>query len=328
VGINERIQALRFWEALDAFATTQEPAVAAAILAAVQDLRARVTDDELVDIIGRGDVDALLQQVDFDGVRYALRDAAQRSAEQTPGGFTAANGQVMGAWPTIIRVRFDTLAPYAVAALRDFESKAVEVIRQDMRAGFVAAIREGVASGVNPIETARRIRDMLGLPDNLVRAVQSYRDALLSGNRSDLRDALDRALRDGRYDRTVLQALANRTPIDPEKAERMVAAYERRALQHNAETLARTGTMDALNQGSRLAWREAIEQQVVQIYELRRFWIVARDERTCPRCLTIPQLNPAGRGMDEPFVTPYDGLVMFPTLHFRCRCVVYTRFDR
>lgn len=323
-----RIQALRFWEALDAFATKQEPGVAAALLEAVAVMRARITDAELVDFITRGDVDALVQQIDFEPVRFALRDAVAAAAERTPSGFTAANGETMGAWPARIVVRFDTLAPYAVAALREFESRAVDVLRRDVRGGFVAAIETGVMGGKNPIDTARRIRDLIGLPDSLVRATTSYRDALLSGNSSALRDALDRQLRDGRFDRSVLRSIADKTPIDPERAERMAAAYARRALQFNAETLSRTATMDALNQGNRLAWRHAIETGVVQIYELRRFWIVARDERTCPRCLTIPVLNPQGRGMDEPFVTPYDGLVMIPTLHYRCRCVVYTRFDR
>lgn len=328
MGMGERIQALRFWEALDAFATGQEPAVAAALTAAVQALRDRITDAQLVDIIGRGDVDALLDQIDFEPVRFAFRDAMAAAADRTPQGFTAANGQTVGAWPLSIQVRFDTLAPYAVAALREFESRAVDVLRQDIRGGFVTAIREGVAAGKNPIDTARRVRDLIGLPDNLVRATASYREALLSGNTTQLRDAVDRALRDARFDRSVLRAIADKAAVDPEKVERMVAAYSRRALQFNAETLARTATMDALNQGNRLAWRHAIETGAVQIYELRRFWIIARDERTCPRCRPIPSLNPEGRGMDEPFVTPYDGLVMLPTLHYRCRCVTYTRFDR
>lgn len=328
MSIGARIQALRFWEALDAFATRQEPEVAKAIAAAIVEMRARITDAQLVDIISRSDVDALLQQIDFEPVRFALRDAIAAAAEQTPRGFQAANGETVGAWPARIVVRFDTLAPYAVAALREFESRAVDVLRADIRGGFIRALEQGVAAGKNPIDTARRVRDLIGLPDNLVRAVNSYREGLLSGDKAALRDALDRALRDARFDRTVLRALVDRTGIDPKKVDRMVAAYARRALQFNAETLARTGTMDALNQGNRLAWRHAIETGAVQVYELRRFWIIARDERTCPRCKTIPSLNPEGRGMDEPFVTPYDGLVMLPTLHYRCRCVVYTRFDR
>jgi hypothetical protein len=96
MGMGERIQALRFWEALDAFATGQEPAVAAALTAAVQALRDRITDAQLVDIIGRGDVDALLDQIDFEPVRFAFRDAMAAAADRTPQGFTAANGQTDG----------------------------------------------------------------------------------------------------------------------------------------------------------------------------------------------------------------------------------------
>lgn len=320
-----RIQALRFWEALDAFATNQEPAVAAALRKAIADAQLAFTDAELEQIVVTGRVDELLAAIDFDAVKFALRDAAIAGATQTPFGFTAVNGAIVGAWPTIIQVRFDTLAPYAVASLTDFESKAIQVLQQDIRAGIVSGFKHGLQTGQNPVQTAREIRGLLGLPDNLVQAVNRYRSELLSGNSTELRNALDRALRDQRFDRSLLQAMDG-TLIDPVKVERMVARYEARALQFNAETIARTGTMDALNLGNRLAWQQAIDSGKVNIHDLRRFWIVARDERTCERCLTIPQLNPEGRGMDEPFVTPYDGLVMIPTLHFRCRCVIYTKF--
>jgi hypothetical protein len=322
-----RVQALRFWEALDAFATAQEPAVAKALHRAIQDARASLTDAELERIVTTGDVDAILERIDFNAVKFALRDAATSAGEQTPEGFAGiSTGGQQGIWPQIIRVRFDTLAPYAVAALRDFESKAIDALREEVRSGVIAEIRNGVTRGLNPRQTARELRELIGLPDNLVQAITSYRSALQSGNRTELKDALERALRDKRFDRSLLTALQGDQAMDPARIDRMVTRYAERALTHHTETIARTATMDALNQGNRMAWQQAITDGKVSVHDLRRFWVVARDERTCVRCLTIPLLNPLGRGMDEPFVTPFDGLVMLPTLHFRCRCIVYTKY--
>lgn len=326
-----RIQALRFWEALDAFATSQEPAVARAYVAAVDALRAKLTDAELETLVVTGNVDAILELLDFDAMRFALRDSAIRAATQTPDGFAPPanrpNRNLIGTWPTLVRVRFDTLAPYAVASLRDFESRAIEVLRAEIRAGVIAEIQNGLSRGLNPRETAREIRELIGLPENLARAAERYRQELLSGSPSDLRAVFERTLRDQRFDRTVLRAIEEKVGLDPKLVDRMVARYAQRAIAFNAETISRTATMDALNLGNRMAWQQALDEGKVLVHELRRFWIVAKDERTCPRCLTIPVLNPQGRGMDEPFVTPYDGLVMYPTLHFRCRCIIYTRYD-
>lgn len=322
-----RIQALRLWEALDAFATNQEPRVARAILAAIDALKARLTDADIEELIATRNVDALIAEIDRAAIRFAFRDSVTAAADQTPLGFTGTAGNLIGSWPQLIRIRFDVLAPYAVAALQDFESRAIAVIEQDMRAGVLAALEGSLSRGANPRVMAREVRDILGLPDNLVRAIERYRQELMSGDASTMRGILDRALRDQRFDRTVINAIENQTAIDPAKIETMVARMRARAIAFNAETIARTGSMDALNLGNRLAWRQAIADGKVSITELRRYWIVAKDERTCPRCLTIPILNPQGRGFDEPFVTPYDGLVMQPTLHFRCRCVTYTRYD-
>ncbi len=319
-----RIQALRFWEALDAFAQTQETRVARAIIAAVDALKARLSDADLEHLIATRNVDGIIQAIDEDAVRFALRDAVTASADQTPLGFLPPadriNRDLVGSWPQIIQVRYDVLAPYSVAALTDFESRAIDVLQQDMRGGVLAAIENGIKLGQNPRQTAQDIRAIIGLPDNLVRAINNYRRELLSGDPADLRAVFERALRDQRFDRSVLNAIERGAPIDPAKVEAMVARMESRAIAFNAETIARTATMDALNLGNRLAWQQAIADGKVSIMELRRYWIVARDERKrpCPRCLTIPALNPAGRGFNEPFVTPYDGLVMQPTLHYRC----------
>lgn len=57
----------------------------------------------------------------------------------------------------------------------------------------------------------------------------TYEHELKSGN---YHAALKRILRDRRFDRVVLNALADKTKIEPAIVERMVAAYERNRLEY------------------------------------------------------------------------------------------------
>ncbi len=49
------------------------------------------------------------------------------------------------------------------------------------------------------------------------------------------------------------------------------------------------------------------------------------DDRLCPLCELVPDLNPDGVGLDEPFQTAA-GPVMYPPAHPLCRCAVTLHF--
>jgi hypothetical protein len=315
---SEELRARRMWAALDAYALTMEPKVSAAFRAALAAVRTSITEPELVNIVATGDVDAILQRIDWQGVQFALRDAVVAAAEQTPLGFVTS-GQTVGLLPSTIQVRFNVLAPQAVQALNQYESRAMLTLQQDVRAGVNEWLMIGLQRGWNPVRTARQMRELIGLPPNLMRAVDNHRRGLETGDRS----VLDRALRDKRSDSVIRAAINANKPLAPEYINRRVELFRDRALQFNAETIARTASMDAVVTGQRLWWDEATTQDVVDRQTIRRYWIVAADERTCMRCRPIPALNPDGVGMDQLFITPEDGMVLQPTLHFRCRCIIY-----
>jgi hypothetical protein len=102
----------------------------------------------------------------------------------------------------------------------------------------------------------------------------------------------------------------------------MVTAYRRKLVSLRAETFARTASIDSANAGQTAAWEAAVAQGAVPLEQIRRYWIVADDERLCPRCEPIPRLNPNGVGLREPFITP-EGFVLRPTVHPQCRCTCW-----
>jgi hypothetical protein len=173
---------------------------------------------------------------------------------------------------------------------------------------------DAVARGLNPRETARTIRASVGLTAYDAKLLANYRAELESGSKA----ALTRELRDKRYDASV-----RRGDLTPEQIDQRVDAYRRKLTAWRAETASRTATLDALRQGQRLVWEQAIEQGAIQREELRRFWKTAGDSRVRPEHAEIPGMNPDGVGFDEPFDTP-DGPQDGP-YGYNCRCVLFVR---
>lgn len=84
-----------------------------------------------------------------------------------------------------------------------------------------------------------------------------------------------------------------------------------------AETIARTETMRASNEGQQQAWNQAVDAGLLSGGE-QKVWIVTPDDRLCPICegmedVTIP--------IDEDFDVEGER-VSTPPGHPRCRCTV------
>jgi hypothetical protein len=128
--------------------------------------------------------------------------------------------------------------------------------------------------------------------------------------------------RDKRFDRSLTGK-----PLKPEEIEKMVAAYRRELVAFRAETFARTAAIQAANEASSESWRAAVAQGAIPATEVKRYWIVAQDERLCKICEPIPRMNPDGVALDGTFMTPVwprEG----PTMHPGCRCTVFVRRER
>jgi hypothetical protein len=222
------------------------------------------------------------------------------------------------------QLAFDLRNPRAIAFLRTYRFELIREISRESVEAIRNILLRAFQEGGHPWEQARLIRNVVGLTQRQANAIANYYRTL-TGMGSQLRPALERALRDRRFDRSIMRAIEEGGFLDPDQIDRMTQRYYDRMLTYRAETVARTETIRANSEGRHETWRQAVEQGLIDPQTTKRVWIPALGERTCPVCAAVPDMNPDGVGLDEPFDTE-EGPIMNPPLHPRCRCVVALRF--
>lgn len=225
-------------------------------------------------------------------------------------------GQETGQVRKDLRVTFGFGGPAAFTNEQAAANAAqfVREIGNDTRTTLNGVLSQGIAAGLPPAATARTLRESVGLTIAQAAAVQNYRRLLESGNV----EALKRALRDKRFDVGPAQ-LANLTS---EQIDARVNAYRQRYLSYRATTIARYETLAAANGGAVNSIASAVGAGVLPPHT-RVGWMIAHDERTCPRCRSIVDIQPNGVEMGQPFHWAYNGrsgTIMSAPLHPSCRC--------
>lgn len=293
-----------------------DPALQRVILDVWSRVVANVSAAELERLIANGDTEAVVRLL-FDSPEANAANVAIRNvyAQAVQTIRTAAIKQLA------LRVEAPIADPRLVELVREWEDQAFRRIKADVREGLRSIVADELTRGIGPRQLAVALKQdvgMVGLTAYDQKIVQSFRKALEEGR---IPDALQRTLRDRRYDRSL------RKPLSPAQIDKMVSAYRRKLVAFRAVTLARTAALDAANAATDAAWEAAVEQGRVPLERIKRFWIVAEDERLCKWCQPIPGLNPDGVGLREQFRTP-QGLIKRPTRHPNCRCTVWVRVVR
>ena len=310
-------------ERLNRLVDQQEARIANIFRTAIADLK-----DEV-------DLDALATELEQGRVNDAL-DRLKHAAEQLGAASNVAfvtSGQSTADFLTgagIGRVVFDQVNLYAVAAM---QAARLELIREftaeQLRATSVALV-SGVEAGQNPIAAARNFRDSIGLTQVQWGYIASYRAALerVGVDPEAAQNALGRALRDGRGDKSVLAAARANRPIPPEKIDWLVQRYAERFVKHRSEVIGRTEAMRAVNQGNEEAYRQAIADGTIKEEDLKREWRTRLDGR---ERRTHEFLNGQEKGWGEPWVTE-NGEIRYPgdpeapaAETINCRCAILTR---
>jgi SPP1 gp7 family putative phage head morphogenesis protein len=203
------------------------------------------------------------------------------------------------------------MSPEAINHLETYSFSLIQQISEQTREAIRQTILRAFKEGGHPYEQARSIRNVIGLTARQEQAVANY-EASLSGN-SATRDALTRALRDGRFDSTVARSITNQTPLSQAQVDKMVDRYRSRFIDYRAKTIARTESVRASNLGQREVWRQAKQQGLIE-EDQKRVWITSGDDKTCDDCAG---LDGTEVGLDEEFE---DGVMDPPDPHPDCRC--------
>lgn len=291
----------------------------------VEWLRATNSLEQIEERLITGDLNAVIADVETAAEKFA---ADLHAAYLTSGQAEAAwlDGNVAD---TLIH--FNAASPDVIAAARRNTLEQVGGLTQESRANVNAALVDAARSGENPRETARRIRDSIGLTGPQEDALSNYRAALASG---DYTRALGYELSSGHSDRTVRGAQATGRALTADEINTATDRYRQNAINYRAETIARTESLRAAHEGSRDSIRQAIGRGDIDADQLEKSWNpgpATRNARPDHQAMgdrsPIPVLDdfvlPDGTRMSGPG-DPRGGAKHTAN----CRCASSTRFRR
>ena len=300
-----------------------------ALIEAIKTLRTQFSLTQIEATLVAGGPEALLalyqeMAMVFDSAIGDIIDDAIKA------GGAAAVTAIPAAGILIENFRFDLINPVTIDFIRNYKLNLIQKVSQNTIEAIRQSVAQDLIDGVNPRQTAKNFRDNLGLTPKQEQAVRNYRKSLETLDR----DALNRNLRDKRFDRTVLRAIDKDTPLSEEQIDKFVNRYRQRYINYRAETIARTESLRAVNVGNEAAIQQLIQNGGVDLDIVRKHWVFTRDKRTRNGHRRIPKMNPDGVRLDEQFQTPL-GPLRFPgdpngtaenTIQCRCR-LRYTIID-
>lgn len=296
-------------------------------LSAIERLRERIDLAQIRRLLEAGQIAQAIAVVSEAAVANAMGPFAQAVAAATVGAGQSA-AAVIGAYRHLhnLDVVFNSTNPGLVRHLETYRMDLIRELTDQARYNVQRVITEGASAGKGPRDVAREVRQHIGLTRAQSRYVSNYR---LQLEQLDV-GALQRQLRDRRFDGVVARAIEGQTPLTREKIDQLVARYEARWLKHRSETIARTEAIRAANTGNQEAWRQANEQRMFEGGTVIRQWVYTHDDRTRSWHRNIPSLNPRGVGLEQPFQTDL-GPIMYPgdpnapaanTINCRCTMVI------
>lgn len=261
------------------------------------------------------------QQEAFNVIRAHVEQLASRyNAGYIEAGQDTA--QVLSGYTRPLVVTFNVVNERAVRIMQNNQLNFVREFTREQTEATRQALIRGVREGLNPRAQARAFRDSIGLTSRQEAAVNNYSRLLRENNRQ----ALERGLRDRRFDGTVRRAINNGKPLTDGQIDRMVGRYRERYLKYRSEVIARTEALQAAHEGTEEMFDQAIENGNIRADQLQARWHTRQDGRQRDSHDAMAgQTRPHG----EPFVSGEGNLIRYPgdpqapaEERIQCRCAV------
>jgi len=268
------------------------PLIRDAFLQAVADIKRGTDLDALIAAIERNDVPAALTALKLGPEYFAPLDEAVR-ATFAGGGIYMLDTLPMKNPRTGLElvIRFQGRNPRAESWVTERSSTLITRItdgqRETIRDMLSTAIGEGQGPRTTALDlvgrvdraTGRRSGGAVGLTDRDARAARKYRDGLAAEGRK------------------------------ADQVERMAEKYRSKLLKLRGETIARTETTAALNAGRQEGIAQLVESGEVPAENVTGVWQSAADMRVRDSHVEMDQQE---RPIDEPFLSPIGGLMLYP----------------
>lgn len=277
------------------------------------------TFEELITLLEDGKEEEAMLIIDLAAANIgsASITAFVRSAEKT--------AEFVSDMASIV-INFDQVNDSAIEQMRKNQLRLVTNFSAEQKLATRLALLDGIKRGLNPKQQALLFRDSIGLAANQMQWVINYRELL--ANLSP--DALNRNLRDKRFDRTVRSAIKNDSPLSEAQIDRMVNRFRERTLSYRSENIALTEALTSVHQGVDALYKQAMDDGILDRDSLEQTWNTAVDER---RRGTHKPMHKQKRKMGEYFITGAGVLMKYPgdpnapaNETVRCRCMKTTRF--
>jgi hypothetical protein len=288
---------------LDALLARQERRIREAFAEFVRDVRSPGVIREVTALIQAGNIEGALQIVDT----YVTRMGAVIPAifQQAAIAEAAALAGELGRLAPRVAIAFDPTDVAAADLMRRATLSFVAEFTDKQRQAVRVAITEALLRGGGPVQTARAFRDAIGLTAYQEGVVRNYRRLLEAGSA----EALDRQLRDARFDGSVRRALRTREPIPPAKIDTMVERYRERMLRRRSETIASTEALRVTAEARDEAFRQAANAAGLDLNLVDEIWNSTRDRRTRE---THRAMNRQVRPYGVPFDSPSGAQLRYP----------------
>jgi hypothetical protein len=216
-----------------------------------------------------------------------------------------------------VTFQFNIRNPNAEAWLSERSSTQIKKILDDQLIMIRSHLVAGMEKGLNPRTvaldlvgrigaTGKREGGAIGLTSTQDQWARNYADELASDNPLK---ALERQLRDKRFDAAVKRAAADGKPIPVELRQKMVAAYRNRALRYRAEAIARTEAMAALHEAQQQAIEQAVASRSIAKAQVGFVWRTAHDNRVRE---SHQEMDGQTVKLGEKFVTGHGNYLEFP----------------
>jgi hypothetical protein len=269
------------WKIIHTAADAQTDALLNKIIDVSHETRQGAEVTPMVQAINAGDKDAALKTIPFD--LYAAGLA--KSTNILKIAFDKSGAGMIITLPESYRdFTFDTASDRALNVIDKIGSNLVTEVTKETKAAINLEISKGIEEGLGGDKVAKNIINLIGLTSKQAGAVTNFRIASLEAG------------------------------VAPGQVERNVIKYADRLLNYRAESIARTETMRAANNGYREMILQGIENGLIP-KETRMVWIVTPDDRLCDDCNDMEgeEADENGEFSEE-----------IP-LHPRCRCVPGTK---
>ena len=310
-----------------AYSSEWEPVLAEAFIKTVKNIRSEATLQRLSRAIESNDANAVIDLIGPDVIAEALKDKdglTDAMYQTYVAGGEMGREQLPKGAALEANLKLDT--PEATKYLRENLPMAIVEITEDQRAAIQSVLVAGNVSKQTVAEIARDLRDTIGLTDAQAQYVRNFREQLETGEGGDPSYRRLNAVSQNRASAEYAAEETTQSTVDD-----LVDEYYQSMVNYRAEAIARTECHDALVQGQRDMWDSAAEDGLIDGNSARRFWSDTEDDRERDEHLAVPDMNPDGVGLDEPFDTPV-GPVMDPgtsgdpAFDIQCRCCVILQF--